>query len=146
MTDVFTPEKRSKTMSNIRGRGNLSTERKFIGLLRENHISGWRRRYKLYGHPDFVFPKLRVAVFLDGCFWHMCPQHCRIPDSNRGFWLAKLEGNVKRDADVNEQLSKKGWTVLRIWEHELLKKRRPELLSRILPILTGTAKTAESGD
>lgn len=137
MTDVFTPGKRSEVMSKIRGRGNSSTEGKFISLLRENSITGWRRGYKLYGHPDFVFPRLRVAVFVDGCFWHMCPLHCQIPDHNREFWLKKLRGTVSRDKEVDDTLAHKGWRVLRIWEHELLKKHRPELLAKSLPVLTG---------
>jgi len=141
MTDVFTHKKRSEVMSKIRGRGNSSTEVKFLRLLRENRITGWRRGYTLYGHPDFVFPRLRVAVFVDGCFWHMCPKHCQIPDHNREFWLKKLRGTVRRDKEVDETLASKRWRVLRIWEHELLSKCRQELLAKILPVLTDVSES-----
>ena len=66
---------------------------------------------------DIVFTRRRVAVFVDGCFWHWCPQHGAIPRSNLGYWKPKLEGNVARDRLVNRVLLEDGWRVLRIWEH-----------------------------
>ena len=68
--------------------------------------------------PDIVFTLKRVAVFLDGCYWHMCPEHCRIPNSNRDYWVAKLLKNVQRDARADAALTAEGWRVVRIWEHE----------------------------
>jgi DNA mismatch endonuclease (patch repair protein) len=68
---------------------------------------------------DIVFPKLKVAVFLDGCFWHGCPQHATQPKSNAEWWRAKLDKNVSRDAETTEHLRAEGWTVLRFWEHEM---------------------------
>jgi DNA mismatch endonuclease (patch repair protein) len=67
---------------------------------------------------DIVFTKLRIAVFIDGCFWHCCPDHGRLPTKNREYWEAKLSGNRERDADTNARLTSAGWTVLRFWEHE----------------------------
>jgi DNA mismatch endonuclease (patch repair protein) len=67
---------------------------------------------------DLVFPKAKVAVFVDGCFWHGCPEHYRPARRNAEFWTAKIEGNTARDADTDERLRAAGWTVIRIWEHE----------------------------
>ncbi|BDM73747.1 hypothetical protein HEK616_72340 [Streptomyces nigrescens] len=67
---------------------------------------------------DIAFPGPRIAVFLDGCFWHGCPEHATSPKSNAEWWRAKLEGNVARDAETNAHLEAAGWTVLRFWEHE----------------------------
>lgn len=119
MADTLSKAKRSELMSRIRGKGNRTTELRLISIMRSHRISGWRRNYKLFGKPDFVFPARRLAVFVDGCFWHACPQHCKIPKSNVPFWVGKLERNAARDAIVTEALSSSGWTVVRIWEHDL---------------------------
>jgi DNA mismatch endonuclease (patch repair protein) len=74
-------------------------------------LPGSRRR------ADVVFAKSRVAVFVDGCFWHGCPDHGTMPKSNRSFWEEKLEANRKRDRSTDEQLERAGWSVLRFWEH-----------------------------
>lgn len=66
---------------------------------------------------DIAFTKHRVAIFVDGCFWHMCPQHGTIPQRNRDWWLVKLEGNASRDRDTDDLLEKSGWRSVRIWEH-----------------------------
>jgi DNA mismatch endonuclease, patch repair protein len=119
MSDVFTKEKRSEVMSRIKGKGNKDTELAMIQILRKFHISGWRRNQAVLGKPDFVFPKQKLALFVDGCFWHACPQHATMPKNNRPFWEKKLGGNVERDAYVTRQLRKMGWRVVRVWEHEL---------------------------
>ena len=67
---------------------------------------------------DIVFPRARVAVFVDGCWWHRCPEHYKQPKSNIGYWLPKIERNVARDAKVDALLADAGWTVVRAWEHE----------------------------
>jgi DNA mismatch endonuclease (patch repair protein) len=69
--------------------------------------------------PDFVFPKLKLAVFVDGCFWHGCPRHATKPKNNRVFWQRKLAANRERDRLVNRSLKRAGWQVVRIWECEL---------------------------
>jgi DNA mismatch endonuclease (patch repair protein) len=81
--------------------------------------------------PDFVFPKLRLAVFVDGCFWHGCPRHGNQPANHRAFWRRKLAANVARDRRVNRALRAAGWRVLRIWEHELARKRQAVLVRRL---------------
>ena len=131
MPDVFTIEKRSSVMSLIRGRGNKDTELKLMARFKSEGFTGWRRSFKLFGKPDFVFPKLKVAVFVDGCFWHGCPKHSNMPTNNREFWSRKLTANKTRDKLVNLTLRRKGWKVLRIWEHELTKKNATRLLSRL---------------
>ena len=135
MADVFSTAKRSEVMSRIRSRGNKATEEALAKLFRANHITGWRRRQPLFGKPDFVFPKLRVAVFVDGCFWHGCPQHSTQPKNNAEFWREKLAGNKARDVLVGLTLRKAGWRVLRIWEHDLKKKQQRRLLARLRRVL-----------
>lgn len=121
MADVFTKTKRSEVMSRIRSSGNKETELALIKLFRQNKIAGWRRHYPLFGKPDFVFPNQRLAVFVDGCFWHGCPKHSNMPRNNRAFWKRKLDSNKARDRKVNRMLRQKGWRVIRIWEHDLAK-------------------------
>jgi len=77
-------------------------------------LPGLRRR------ADLVFPRLKVAVYVDGCFWHVCPLHGTIPRTNRNWWIAKLEANVCRDRDTDERLAAASWRSIRVWEHELL--------------------------
>jgi DNA mismatch endonuclease (patch repair protein) len=79
----------------------------------------YRVRPRLPGTPDLAFMAARMAVFVDGCFWHGCPSHYREPITNADFWKAKLARNVRRDAAVDAELARMGWTVLRVWEHEL---------------------------
>jgi len=134
MADIFTKAKRSDVMSKIRGRGNKDTELALAKLFRQNKITGWRRHQKIFGKPDFVFPKLKLAVFVDGCFWHGCPRHATKPKSNRSFWHKKLSTNKKRDVLVNQQLRKLGWRVIRIWECAL-KKNPLNCLRRIQRVL-----------
>ena len=124
-------QQRSHLMSLIRSRGNKGTELRLISIFRAAGISGWRRGSKLPGKPDFIFPMLKTAVFVDGCFWHGCPMHGTKPKTRAAFWLAKITGNKVRDRKVNRLLRAKGWVVLRIWEHELARKNLPRLLKRL---------------
>ena len=131
MSDVFTKAKRSEVMSRIRGRGNKDTEVALAKLFRRNKITGWRRNQKIFGKPDFIFPKLKLAVFVDGCFWHGCPKHETQPKGNAAFWRRKFSRNVARDRLVTRTLRANGWHVLRIWEHELARKNEARLRRRI---------------
>jgi len=81
--------------------------------------------------PDFVFPRLGLAVFVDGCFWHACPIHATKPRTNAAFWRQKLAANRVRDQQVNRALRAAGWRVLRIWEHELARKRKAVLVRKL---------------
>jgi DNA mismatch endonuclease, patch repair protein len=119
MTDCFEPEVRSRVMARIRSQGNYTTELRFIKLMRQYGISGWRRRSKLLGRPDFVFARAKVAVFIDGDFWHGNPKKFRLPKTNSHYWEQKIDGNRKRDRTVNKVLKQEGWRVVRIWESSL---------------------------
>lgn len=131
MADNLTPVQRRHCMSRIRCRGNAATESKLVKILRENRINGWRRQIKLFGRPDFVFRKYRLAIFVDGCFWHGCPQHSSQPATNRVFWKEKLSRNKDRDRLVTRTLKRSGWRVLRIWQHELTARAQARCVSRI---------------
>ena len=139
MTDVFTKSKRSEVMSRIRGRGNKNTEVALAKLLRANGITGWRRHQPVFGKPDFIFREVRLAVFVDGCFWHGCPRHASIPKSNGAFWRRKLAANKARDRLVTRTLRARGWHVLRIWEHELARKNEARLMRRVRRSLQAVA-------
>ncbi|WP_419468960.1 very short patch repair endonuclease [Burkholderia diffusa] len=114
-----TSPERSRLMSLIRGKSNRTTELRLVEILRSHHLVGWRRHSPIFGHPDFVFHKQQVAVFVDGCFWHGCPLCYRSPRTNPEFWTRKVSTNRARDRQVNAQLRSQGWCVLRIWEHSL---------------------------
>ena len=154
MADVFTKSKRSQVMARIKGRGNKDTELALMKLLRRHHITGWRRHVEIRGRavlprgpefravqqrrpafrvrPDFVFPKLKLAVFVDGCFWHACPKHATQPKGNAAFWKKKLAANKARDRRVNQTLRKAGWRVVRVWEHELRRDNETRLARRMI--------------
>jgi DNA mismatch endonuclease, patch repair protein len=95
-----------------------------LGLRRELHRRGYRYRVDVLvagvtrGRPDLVFSRERVAVFVDGCFWHCCPDHSTVPTANRDWWVDKLRANVERDGRHTQDLTEAGWLVLRFWEHE----------------------------
>lgn len=74
---------------------------------------------RIYGNPDFVNQKYKTAVFIDGCFWHGCKKHCRMPKTNKRYWASKIRKNVERDKKVTRKLKMKGWRVVRIWEHDI---------------------------
>jgi DNA mismatch endonuclease (patch repair protein) len=123
VADIYSKTKRAEIMSLVRGRGNKSTELLAVTMFRKCGIRGWRRHVPLAGRPDFVFKVAHVAVFIDGCFWHMCPIHGTIPKANAGFWAAKLTANRARDRRVDRILRAKKWRVIRIWQHDL--RQRP---------------------
>jgi DNA mismatch endonuclease, patch repair protein len=131
MADVFTKEKRSAVMAKIKSHGNKDTELAMIKIFKDNHITGWRRHQVLLGKPDFTFWKNRVVVFVDGCFWHGCQLHSKIPQGNREFWEKKLAGNIERDKFVTNGLEQKKWKVIRIWEHDIkYSKKIAELITK----------------
>ena len=127
MSDIFKPEKRSAIMSKVRSKGNKSTELKLIEYFRENDIHGWRRGYKVKGHPDFVFLDQKIAVFVDGCFWHGHDCRNTRPTENAEYWQRKRERNMIHDREVNASFESRGWKVIRLWECELKNKNRDML-------------------
>lgn len=132
--DVFSKDKRSEVMSKIRGKGNRSTERRMAAMLRASRISGWQmHREDIRGNPDFYFPELRLALFVDGCFWHQCPKCSKLPSRNRAFWTYKLGKNVRRDSRIRRALNRAGISVYRVWEHDLERRtsRCRAVLARI---------------
>jgi DNA mismatch endonuclease (patch repair protein) len=158
MVDVFSKAKRSEVMAGIRGKENKSTEKAMIAAMKKAGITGWRRhvQFKLRRpvservntkssrsrlvRPDFTFRSEKLVVFIDGCFWHMCPDHHFAPKQNSEFWARKLSGNAERDDATNELFRNKGWSVLRIWEHEL---RRPAGAISKLDIVLKTLRRAK---
>jgi DNA mismatch endonuclease (patch repair protein) len=145
MADTVSRQVRSKIMSRIRGTGNRRTEQLFASVLRRAGIAGWRRHvviklpmtrsskaiatdgtpFRRQVRPDFVFRKQRVAVFIDGCFWHGCPRCYQAPSSAKAFWSAKVLRNKERDRYQRSALKRLGWTVVRVWEHEMIKQHPP---------------------
>jgi len=121
MTDTFSKQKRSEIMAAIHSKNAHSTERRLRAGLASARISGWRMNANdLAGKPDFVFDEKKVAVFVDGCFWHGCKCK-RLSKTHRSFWKNKIETNIARDKRVSNKLRQQGWKVLRIKEHELKK-------------------------
>src|SRR6266702_6725434 len=131
MADVFSKRERSALMSRVRGRGNKATELALLSLLRKEGIKGWRRGWPAFGKPDFVFPSIRLAIFVDGCFWHNCPKHSTKPVGNAEFWRRKLRRNRERDRLVNRVLRSRGWRVIRIWQHDLARRHRSRCVRRL---------------
>jgi DNA mismatch endonuclease Vsr len=120
MPDNLSPEDRHKTMRAVRGK-NTSLERRLFAMLAGMRLSGWKKDARtVVGNPDAVFPKERVAIFVDGCFWHGCP-HCKrkMPKTNSGYWKRKIGRNIERDQHNRNELTSEGWVVTSIWEHEM---------------------------
>lgn len=121
----------SRVMRSVRSRDNRTTELRLAQYLRDHRIGGWRRQYPLRANPDIAFPKLKVAVFTDGCFWHGHSCVKNPPKTNTDFWERKIRRNRERDHRANSMLRRKGWKVVRLWECEL---RRGEI-KRLLEVL-----------
>ncbi|GED59946.1 very short patch repair endonuclease [Brevibacillus formosus] len=118
MVDMFTKEQRSKNMRAIRSTGS-TLESKVTKELWKRGLRFRKNVRKLMGNPDIAIQKHKIVIFLDSCFWHSCPIHGNVPATNVGYWQKKLKRNIDRDIEVNEYYSKKGWKILRIWEHEV---------------------------
>lgn len=131
MADIFDKDKRSEIMKKVRSKNNKSTELKLIQIFKENNIHGWRRNYKVKGHPDFVFLSRKIAIFVDGCFWHGHDCRNTKPKDNQEYWDKKRERNMKHDKEITEYFENRGWTVIRIWECELKNKKVLEKLKCI---------------
>lgn len=116
MADVLTAAQRSHTMSRIKGTKTgpeLRVKKALKALSFEFQPRG------IYGRPDFANRAAKVAVFIDGCFWHKCPKHYKKPKSNKAYWAAKIKKNTSRDIMVNRRLQRSGWRVIRVWEHSI---------------------------
>lgn len=124
MTDVFTREKRSHVMSRIRSK-NTMIERKMAELLRQHRFK-FEQHPKIFGSPDFLVGK-KTLIFCDGDFWHGY-NYTKKKKPTKKFWTEKIEGNMRRDIAVSRNLRAKGWSVLRLWEHDI--EKRPEVCMR----------------
>jgi DNA mismatch endonuclease, patch repair protein len=131
--DRVTPTARSRIMSLVKSRHGRTTERRLRAHLVRRAISGWKMNVtELPGKPDFVFPSTKIAIFVDGCFWHGCRRCKRPPSSNVAFWDLKVAVNKRRDTRVARALRGRGWTVFRVRECTLKNGDRTRvLLSRI---------------
>lgn len=135
IVDIFPKEKRSEIMRSVKSKNNISTEKLLIKMFKKNNIKGWRRGYKVKGKPDFVFLKHRVAIFIDGCFWH---GHCcrnLIPKSNVEYWNQKISKNIFHDREIDQLFLSRQWKVVRIWECELKRAYRDGIITKILEAL-----------
>lgn len=131
MADVFKKEKRSEIMSAVHSKQNKTTELRLIEIFKEHKITGWRRNYKVKGHPDFVFLDKKIAIFVDGCFWHGHDCRNTRPSDNQEYWQKKRERNIRHDKEITALFESRGWTVIRIWECELKKKSHENLEEKL---------------
>lgn len=133
MTDVFTPKKRSEIMSKIRSKGTKA-EILFESKLKENGIRYKTHSLEVEGKPDFIIEGRKIAIFIDGEFWHgkLWKKKNKIPNSD--YWKQKISKNIERDKKVNKILKKSGWQVLRFWETNILKEP-DECIEKIVKIL-----------
>ena len=136
VADIYDPKKRFEIMGKIKSDRNKSTELRLIELFKRHHVTGWRRKYPVKGKPDFVFLSKKIAVFVDGCFWHGHDCRNTRPSEHQDFWDKKLKRNMARDKEVTEMFEARGWKVVRIWECEL-KKKNQEALVRKWPEVFG---------
>lgn len=118
--DSLTKKQRSFCMSHIRSR-NTAPELKFRNYLRKKGLKNYRVKNNIRGKPDIYFPKKKIAVFIDGCFWHKCPKCFVGPKTKKTYWMKKIKRNIERDKEINSILKKNKIKVLRIWEHEINK-------------------------
>ena len=142
--DSVSQETRSKIMRSIKSK-DTKLERTFHSSLRSKGIKGIDLHpADVFGKPDSVHRRAKIAIFLDSCFWHGCHEHCRMPHTNVEYWQRKIERNKKRDALVTNTLTKRGWLVLRIWEHSLSNKNGFEEWSEKISSLI-SERTAKLG-
>src|ERR1700732_3947351 len=120
---------RSRIMASVRSKGNRTTEGLMGKLLWASGLRGYRKHWPVAGKPDFAWPRRKVALFVDGCFWHGCPRCDRPSRSNKTFWKSKIASNRRRDGRVARKLRNDGWSVLRVWECRIGEERT---LSRIM--------------
>ena len=141
MADNLTPEDRRKTMQAVKGK-KTKLEKRLFSMLAGMGLEGWKQNESdITGKPDVAFVDQKVAIFVDGCFWHR-HKGCKFsytPKSRTEFWLPKFERNVARDRLVTRTLRKAGWRVVRIWECQLTAKKQARVLHRLRRALMGSA-------
>lgn len=117
--DTHTPKQRTYNMSQIKS-FNTKSELKFRKYIWQTGLRGYRIKSKILGKPDIYFPKQKLAIFIDGCFWHKCPIDFIRPKSRNDYWDKKIKDNIVRDREINLELKKKNIKALRFWEHEIV--------------------------
>jgi len=129
MIDTLSPADREKTMRAVKSSGT-SLERKIWAMLAGMGLTGWKKNCpNVPGKPDIVFLNEKVAIFIDGCFWHNCPICNRpLPKNNSEYWKEKIKKNQIRDKNINIVLKEQGWLVIRIWEHDINNKKNYHLI------------------
>lgn len=133
MVDNLKPEDRYKTMKAVKGKGTR-LEKCLFAMLAGMSLNGWNKNAgNIIGKPDVVFKEEKVAIFIDGCFWHGCPVCKRkLPDTNRQYWKKKITRNIELAKKNNQRLRREGWSVIRIWEHEMKNIDARRLIKNIL--------------
>lgn len=131
MADWLSKEQRSRNMSSIRSSGTSLERRLAAALALKFPRRKIEREPRLPGRPDFYLPGAKIAVFVDGCFWHCCPKHGRAPEDNAPYWVAKLARNKARDRASSRALRSMGIRPVRIWEHDV-RRRTDNYVLRML--------------
>ncbi|MCY8698783.1 very short patch repair endonuclease [Bacillus spizizenii] len=128
--DNVSKEKRSNTMKAVKSK-NTKIEKVVSKEIWRRGIRFRKNVKNLKGKPDIAIKKYKIVIFIDSCFWHGCPLHGRIPKSNVEFWNNKIKRNIERDKSINQYYTRKGWNILRIWEHDLNKKKFSQTIDKI---------------
>lgn len=134
MADIFSKKKRSEIMSKIRSKDSR-IEIEFRKALWNAGFRYRKNSTKYFGKPDLVLKKYKTVIFIDSCFWHGCKKHGTLPQTNKIFWKSKIERNKNRDKVVTKKLSKDGWNVIRIWEHQLNLDNNKLIEVKVIPFL-----------
>jgi DNA mismatch endonuclease (patch repair protein) len=116
--DTFDKKKRTQIMKAVKSK-NTKLEQKVFKELRRRGLRFRTNVSNLPGKPDIAIKKYKIVIFIDSCFWHGCPLHCRMPKTNIEYWQNKIKRNRERDKLITETYKKKNWHILRVWEHEL---------------------------
>lgn len=134
MTDTVSKKKRSEIMSKVKSKDS-KIEIEFRTVIWK---AGFRYRKNpkgYFGKPDLVFKKHKTVIFIDSCFWHGCKKHCRIPATNKKYWINKIERNKERDKEVNKYYKKSDWKIIRVWEHEIEKDPK-QVIKKVVHFLS----------
>lgn len=143
MTDNLTPEDRRRTMQAVKSK-DTRLERRLFAMLAGMGLKGWNKHAReVQGKPDVVFPLQKVAIFVDGCFWHGCSTCNRpLPQTNQEYWEKKIGRNVRKAEATDKILRADGWSVIRIWGHELTKLKK---LDGVRALIRHTLKESSLG-
>lgn len=128
--DTISKSKRSYIMRAVRSK-DTKIEISFRKALWNKGFRYCKNSAKYFGKPDLVLKKYKTVIFIDSCFWHGCKKHCRMPATNKKYWVNKIERNKFRDKEVNKYYKKLGWKIFRVWEHDVLKNSNKTIIKII---------------